>query len=283
MNKYDALYIFVGIAKDDALNASLEKALAEVTRLGGNILTKESLGKRTFARPMSKKDSGVYVKVRMELDPSKVDELVNRYALVEEERPGEYFPVEESGKGTYLYNSRDLCMISHLPELTRAGAASLKVEGRMKNELYVATVARAYRTALDALAESEEAYREVLPRCEAEVLRVTTRDYCTGFYFGKPGPEAQNFESSAYRQDYRFLGVVEKDEKGCFIRQKNKFSVGDPVQAIRPDGSDIDFTVEAFVTEDGGIRTSCPHPGEKLYLKTEAELKEFDVIREEKR
>ena len=84
MNKYDALYIFVGIAKDDALNASLEKALAEVTRLGGNILTKESLGKRTFARPMSKKDSGVYVKVRMELDPSKVDELVNRYALVEE-------------------------------------------------------------------------------------------------------------------------------------------------------------------------------------------------------
>lgn len=84
MKKYDALYIFVGIAKDDALNANLEKALAEVTRLGGNILTKESLGKRAFARPMSKKDSGVYVKVRMELDPSKVDELVNRYALVEE-------------------------------------------------------------------------------------------------------------------------------------------------------------------------------------------------------
>ena len=84
MKKYDALYIFVGIAKDDALNACLEKALAEVTRLGGNILTKESLGKRSFARPMSKRDSGVYVKVRMELDPSKVDELVNRYALVEE-------------------------------------------------------------------------------------------------------------------------------------------------------------------------------------------------------
>lgn len=84
MKKYDALYIFVGIAKDDALNASLEKALAEVTRVGGNILTKESLGKRAFARPMSKKDNGVYVKVRMELDPSKIEELVNRYALVEE-------------------------------------------------------------------------------------------------------------------------------------------------------------------------------------------------------
>ena len=206
-----------------------------------------------------------------------------KYYLCEETRPGEYFPVEESGRGTYLYNSRDLCMISHLPELIDAGVSSLKVEGRMKNELYVATVARAYRMALDALAESEEAYRKILPCCEAEVLKVTTRDYCTGFYFGKPGPEAQNFESSAYRQDYRFLGVVEKDEKGCFIRQKNKFAAGDPVQAIRPDGSDTDLTVEAFVTESGEILTSCPHPGQKLYLKTKAELQESDILREEKR
>ena len=84
MKKYDALYIFVGVAKDDVLNANLEKALAEVTRVGGNVLSTESLGKRLFSRPMSKKDSGVYVKVRMELDPAKVDELVNRYHLVEE-------------------------------------------------------------------------------------------------------------------------------------------------------------------------------------------------------
>ena len=84
MKKYDAIYIFVGIAKDDVLNANLEKALAEVTRVGGNVLSTESLGKRLFSRPMSKKDSGVYVKVRMELDPAKVDELVNRYHLVEE-------------------------------------------------------------------------------------------------------------------------------------------------------------------------------------------------------
>ncbi len=84
MKKYDALYIFVGISKDDALNACLEKALAEVTRVGGNVLSTESLGKRMFSRPMSKKDSGVYVKVRMELDPAKIDELVNRYHLVED-------------------------------------------------------------------------------------------------------------------------------------------------------------------------------------------------------
>lgn len=204
-----------------------------------------------------------------------------KYYLCEETRPGEYLPVEESERGTYLYNSRDLCMISHLPALLEAGAASLKVEGRMKNELYVATVARAYRRALDALAESEEAYRRILPWCEAEVLKVTTRDYCTGFYFGRPGAEAQNFESSAYRQDYRFLGVAEEDEKGIFIRQKNKFSAGEHIQAIRPDGSDQELTVDAFCTEAGERRLSCPHPGEKLYLKTNAVLKESDILREE--
>lgn len=84
MKKYDAMYIFVGVAKDDVLNANLEKALAEITRLGGNLLATDSLGKRVFARPMSKKESGVYVKVRFELDPSKVKELINRYHLVEE-------------------------------------------------------------------------------------------------------------------------------------------------------------------------------------------------------
>ena len=95
MKKYDALYIFVGIAKDDALNAYLEKALSEVTRVGGKVLTTESLGKRLFSRPMSKKDSGVYVKVRMELDPSKVDELVNRYHLVEEVFRVQFLAVDE--------------------------------------------------------------------------------------------------------------------------------------------------------------------------------------------
>ena len=204
-----------------------------------------------------------------------------KYYLCEETRPGEYLPVEESARGTYLYNSRDLCMISHLPELIRAGVSSLKVEGRMKNELYVATVARAYRRALDALAEGEEAYRRILPWCEKEVLKVTTRDYCTGFYFGRPGAEAQNFESSAYRQDWRFLGVVRQDEKGFFLCQKNKFSAGELIQAIRPDGSDLSFSVDAFYTEAGESRTSCPHPGEKLYLKTNADLREFDVLREE--
>ena len=203
------------------------------------------------------------------------------YYLMEESRPGVYMPIEESERGTYLYNSRDLCMIQYLPQLLQAGISSLKVEGRMKNELYVAGICRAYRKALDALAESEEAYRAVLPWCEAEVLKVTTRDYCTGFYFGQPGPEAQNFESSAYRQDYRFLGIVREDEKGFYILQKNKFAAGRPIEAIRPDGTDIPLIVEAFISEEGVFMDSCPHPGQKLYLKTSAPLQEYDILREE--
>lgn len=202
------------------------------------------------------------------------------YALVEEKRPGEYMPMEEDERGTYLYNSRDLCMIAHLPEMIRAGISCLKVEGRMKNELYLATIGRAYRLALDALKESEEAYRRLLPFLEEEVLKCTTRDHCTGFYFGKPGEEARNLNSSAYRQDYRFLGRVQQDEKGFFIIQKNKFSAGTPLELIRPDGSNIVFSVESFVTEIGEKMDSCPHPGQKLYLHTQADLHNQDIIRE---
>ena len=203
-----------------------------------------------------------------------------QYYLCDETRPGEYMPLEETERGIYLYNSRDLCMISHLPELLSAGVRSLKVEGRMKNELYIAAVTRAYRTALDALAESEEEYRRVLPWCEREVYKCTTRDYCTGFYFGRPGPEAQNFGSSAYRQDVRFLGRVARDEKGFYILQKNKFSAGDRIEAVRPGGEDVPLQVLYFETEEGIRRDSCPHPGEKLYLITDVPLQQNDILRE---
>ncbi len=203
-----------------------------------------------------------------------------QYYLCEETRPGEYMPLEETERGIYLYNSRDLCMISHLPELLAAGVRSLKVEGRMKNELYIAAVTRAYRKALDALAESEEAYRAVLPWCEHEVYQCTTRDYCTGFFFGRPGPEAQNFESSAYRQDVRFLGRVERDAKGFYIIQKNKFMAGERIQAVRPGGDDVPLHVLYFETEEGVRRDSCPHAGEKLYLVTDVPLQQNDILRE---
>ncbi|MBQ4425717.1 MAG: U32 family peptidase [Lachnospiraceae bacterium] len=203
------------------------------------------------------------------------------YYLCEETRPGQYMPVEETERGTYLYNSKDLCMIEYLPELIRTGAASLKVEGRMKTELYGATVARAYRMALDDLSESEALYREHLPRYRAEVQKCTTRSFCTGFYFGRPDASAQNYESSEYFKDYIYLGTVEKDERGLYLRQKNRFFCGDAVEAIRADGSDIPCRILSFETENGEIQESCPHPGQKLYLHSDAPLREHDILRKE--
>ena len=204
------------------------------------------------------------------------------YAVSEEKRPGVYFPIEETERGTYLFNAKDLCMIAYLPQLTEAGISSLKVEGRMKNELYIATIARAYRLALDALSKSREAYEALLPRLKEEVLKCTTRDYCSGFYFGPPTGDDYNYDSSAYRQDYIFLGMVEQDEKGLFIRQKNKFLAGEKIEAIRPSGEDLPLVIDYFETETGERRDACPHPGEKLYIHThQVELKAFDVLRKE--
>lgn len=203
------------------------------------------------------------------------------YAVCEEKRPGVYMPIEEDSRGTYLFNARDLCMIEHLPALLEAGLSSLKVEGRMKNELYVATIARAYRLALDALAESRAAYEALLPWLRQEVLKCTTRDYCTGFYFGPPSPADYHYQSSAYRQDYTYLGLAERDAKGFFIRQKNKFSAGEAIEAIRPGGENLPLTVDFFETEAGERRESCPHPEEKLYIHTGVALREFDVLRKE--
>ena len=202
------------------------------------------------------------------------------YRLEEASRPGEYMPVQETEKGTYIFNSKDLCMIHHLPQLIEAGAVSLKVEGRMKNELYAAVIARAYRRALDALKESEASYEALLHWCLEEIYKCTTREYCTGFYFGRPNEEAQHYPDSRYRQDYRFLGVVKLDEKGYYIRQKNKFYAGEEVEAVTPSGEDFSFKVEAFETEEGIRRDSCPHPGEKLYLHTQKQLQENIIIRE---
>ena len=204
-----------------------------------------------------------------------------QYAISEEKRPGLYMPLEETERGTYLFNAKDLCMIEYLPRLIQAGICSLKVEGRMKNELYIATIARAYRLTMDALAESPAAYEALLPWLKEEVLKCTTRDYCTGFYFGPPAPEDYNYQSSAYRQDYRYLGLVEEDAGGLFIRQKNKFLAGESIEAIRPGGENIPLTVDYFESEEGERRESCPHPEEKLYIHTGVRLQAFDILRKE--
>ena len=154
---------------------------------------------------------------------------------MEESRPGEYLPVYENERGTFLFNSGDLCMIGHIPELVEAGIDSLKIEGRMKTALYVATTARTYRKALDDYLESEEKYRENIGRYMEEVSRCTHRRFTTGFYFGKPAEEAQIYEESTYMNEYTYLGTVNAvDREGfAWIEQRNKFCLGDRIEVMR--------------------------------------------------
>ena len=152
-----------------------------------------------------------------------------KYAVVEESRPGEYLPVYENERGTFLFNSGDLCMIEHIPQLLEAGIDSLKIEGRMKTALYVATVARTYRRAIDDYLESEECYRKNMDWYKQEIGKCTYRQFTTGFYFGKPGRESQIYDSSTYQSEAVYLGMIEKtDEQGyAYLEQKNKFYVGE--------------------------------------------------------
>ena len=138
-----------------------------------------------------------------------------KYAVVEETRPGECFPVYENERGTYIFNSKDLCMIEHIPELVSAGIDSFKIEGRMKTALYVACVARTYRKAIDDYFESEQKYHENMAWYKAEIAKCTYRQFTTGFYFGKPDEHTQIYDSNTYVNEYVYLGTVDSiDERG---------------------------------------------------------------------
>ena len=191
-----------------------------------------------------------------------------KYALMEESRPGEYLPVEEDERGTYILNSKDLCMIGHIPELVDAGVASLKIEGRMKTALYVAVTAAAYRRAIDDFFESEEKYRSSIPEYEREISMCTTRDFTTGFYFRKPDGNDQIYTANTYKQGAVFLGMIEKvdEDGGVHIFQKNKFSVGDEIEVMRFRDTAVSAKVERIVNEEGLDVESAPHPLEPLKL-----------------
>lgn len=203
-----------------------------------------------------------------------------QYHLMEETRPGEYMPVYENERGTYIFNSKDLCMIEHIPELVEAGINSFKVEGRMKTALYVASVARTYRLAIDDYFRDGEYYRSRLPFYREEIAKCTYRRYTTGFFFGKPDSEAQIYDSNTYLKEYTYLGLVKKEPDGRFsIEQRNKFSVGEKIEVMKPDGSNLTAVVRAIYDESGTPVESAPHPKQKLYIDLGAELGSFDILR----
>ena len=204
-----------------------------------------------------------------------------KYSVVEESRPGEYFPVYENERGTYIFNSKDLCMIDHIPDIIDAGIDSLKIEGRMKTALYVATVARTYRKALDDYAESPEKYQENMPWYLDQISNCTYRQFTTGFFYGKPTEETQIYDSNTYVKEYTYLGIVgERNEQGWYkTEQRNKFSVGELIEVMKPDGRNVEVTVKAIYDEEGNSMESCPHPKQVLYVDLGMELDQYDILR----
>lgn len=204
-----------------------------------------------------------------------------KYYIMEETRPGEYYPVFENDRGTYIFNSKDLCMIEYIPEMVKAGINSFKIEGRMKTALYVASVARTYRQAIDDFFESEELYRKNIPHYKEEIAKCTYRQFITGFYFNKPNEESQIYDSNTYVREYTYLGLIQgKNEAGLYaIEQRNKFNVGDTIEVMKPNGDNIAVQVLKIQDEAGNDMDSCPHPKQKIFIDLGLELNDFDLLR----
>ncbi|MBQ1311606.1 MAG: U32 family peptidase [Blautia sp.] len=204
-----------------------------------------------------------------------------KYSIVEETRPGEYMPVYENERGTYIFNSKDLCMVEHLPDLVDAGVDSMKIERRMKTALYVATVARTYRKALDDLFESREKYEQNMPWYREQISNCTYRLFTTGFFYGKPDENSQIYDSNTYVKEYTYLGFVEETAGDGRIRitQRNKFSVGEEVEIMKPDGQNLCAVVQEIRTLEGDQMESAPHPQMGLYVRLSQKAEVYDILR----
>lgn len=205
-----------------------------------------------------------------------------KYTVMEETRPGQYFPVEETDRGTFIFNSKDLCMIEHIPELITAGIDSLKIEGRMKTALYVATVARTYRRAIDDYLESPEKYQANMEWYKQEIGKCTYRAFTTGFYFGKPSHEDQIYDSNTYIAGAVYMGTIrDTDADGwSYLEQKNKFSVGETLEIMRPDGTDTEAKVMEIRDAETDIpQESCPHACQKLKVRLSAMPEKGEILR----
>ncbi len=204
-----------------------------------------------------------------------------KYHIVEETRPGEYMPVNEDDRGTYIFNSKDLCMIEHIPEMLDAGIDSFKIEGRMKTALYVATVARTYRKAIDDYMESPELYRSNMEYYKSEIAKCTYRQFTTGFYFGKTDQDSQIYDNNTYIKNCTYIGnVQEVTEDGLVaFEQKNKFSVGEEIECMNFDGTNTVCRVEEIYNDRMEPMESAPHPKMQLYVKLDRPVSAGMILR----
>lgn len=204
-----------------------------------------------------------------------------KYYLMEEKRPGEYFPIYEDEKGTFIFNSKDLCMIEHIPELVEAGIASFKIEGRVKSQYYVSTIVRSYRMAIDEYFDNPKDYRYKEEWLE-EIKKASYRDFTTGFYFGKPTGEEQVYTSSSYIRDYEFIGLVlDYDDRNnlATIEQRNRMYVGDKIEVFGPNKSHFVQQIEKMWNEEGEEINVAPHPQQIIKMKMTRPVERWDILR----
>lgn len=204
-----------------------------------------------------------------------------KYYISEENRPGEYLPIEENERGTYIFNSKDLCMIDHIPDIIDAGIDSLKIEGRMKTALYVAVVTRTYRNAIDDYFKDSSLYEKNIPLYREEISKCTYRQFTTGFFYGSPTHQTQIYDNNTYVKEYTYLGIIgDRNKEGLYeLEQRNKFSIGEKIEIMKPNGDNIGVTVNMIKDEDGRNMESCPHPKQKIYVDLGVELEKLDLLR----
>lgn len=208
-----------------------------------------------------------------------------KYSLVEEKRPGEYYPIEEDDRGTYIMNSKDLCMIEHMDKIIESGIMSAKIEGRMKSIFYVASIVSGYRKAIDSYYSNQGNYKFDRKLLE-EVGKVSNRKFTTGFYFSSPTEEDQNYESSSYIRNYSFVGLIkdyEEDSKMAIVEQRNKMVLGDEIEIF---GYDRDFFTqkieEMYDYLTGEPLKSAPHAQQMIKIKVDFPVKANYMIRKKR-
>ncbi len=213
-----------------------------------------------------------------------------RYALVEEKRPGQFFPLEEDERGTYILNSRDLCLLEQLPELAAAGVQSFKIEGRMKSVHYLATVVRVYREALDSLARqtsgSKSAAGQNMQQWLQEIEKAGSRGYTTGFYYGQLADDSQEYETVRTLPEWEYAGLV-KDWDAlagrALVEQRNHMQLGDEIEVLRPAGAVTRQRLTEMTDADGAPLTFAPHPQQMLWIRLDTAAGEFAMLRRRRR
>lgn len=205
-----------------------------------------------------------------------------QYHVVEEKRPGEYLPIYENERGTFIFNSKDLCMLDKLPDLIDAGISSFKIEGRMKTLLYIATVTRIYRKAIDDYFENTEIYNKNIEYYLEEIKKCSYRPFTKGFFYNKPDENTQIYDNNAYIRNYTFIGIVRKyykEKKIALVEQRNKFSIGDKIEIMKKDGHNIQSVVTNIYNEEWEEMDSAPHPKQLVYINIDHEIEPMDILR----